>query len=88
MEPQLMYLLIVIAQLLLPHRCQMLRHNVLNRIGAVIAVTIYILILRGSEILEALKDVNLVLAVHQINRALLKGSLKLLIVREAGTLFL
>ena len=60
----------------------------LNRIGAVVTVTVYILILRSAEVLEALKNVNLILAVHQINWTFLKCRLKLHIVREAGTLFL
>ena len=88
MQPQLMYLLIVIAQRLLPYRCQMLRHNVFNRIGAVVTVTVYILILRCAEVLEALKKVNLILTVHQINWTFLKCRLKLHIVREASALLL
>ena len=83
-----MYLFVIIAQFLLPYRCQVLRHNMLNRIGAVIAVTIYILILRGAKILEALKDIYLVLAIHQIDRTLFKCSFELHVVREAGTLLL
>ena len=88
MQPHFMYLLIVISQFLLPNRRKVLRHDVLNGIGAVITVTIYILILRCAEILETLKDVNLILAVHQINWTPLKCHLKLNIVWEAGTLLL
>ena len=83
-----MYLLIIITQFFLPYWCQMLRHDVLNGIGAVITVAVYILILRSAEILEALKEVNLILTVHQINWTFLKCHLKLHIVREAGTLLL
>ena len=83
-----MYLLIIITQFFLPYWCQMLRHDVLNGIGAVITVAVYILILRSAEILEALKDVNLILAVHQINRPLSKCRFKFLIIWEAGTFLL
>ena len=48
-----MYLLIVISQFLLPNRRKVLRHDVLNGIGTVITVAVYILILRSAEILEA-----------------------------------
>ena len=56
----------------------MLRHNVLNRIGAVVTVTVYILILRSAEVLEALKNVNFILAVHQINWTFLKCRLRIM----------
>ena len=48
-----MYLFIVISQFLLPNRRKVLRHDVLNGIGTVITVAVYILILRSAEILEA-----------------------------------
>ena len=88
MKPQLMYLLIIIAQFLLPYRRQVLWHDMLNRISAIIAVTIYILILRSTKILEALKNINLVLAVHKINRPLCKSRFEFLIIREASTFLL
>ena len=88
MQPHFMYLFIVISQFLLPNRRKVLRHDVLNGISTVITVAVYILILRSTEILEAFKDVNLILAVHQINWTFLKCHLKLNIIRETGTLLL
>ncbi len=51
-------------------------------------MTIYILVLPRTEILQSFKKIDLILAVHQIDGPLREGPSKFFIVREAGALFL
>ena len=66
-----------------PCRGEVLRHNVFNGIYVVVQVSINVLRLDGAEVFQALKQIGLVFAAHQIY--LLRGqrSGKLLVVREA-----
>ena len=47
-------------------------------------MAVNILVLDCPKVLQSLKDINLVFAVHQINRLADKRFCKLLVIREAG----